>query len=262
MAHGMLTTRLLSSPTEFSDDWLRQGDKRQAPVPSGPGAEESLARRVAAGARTGGADAVLVAAPVPMAGPPQTRSFRSDAHSLLAAVRTGTAALLCLPGLSGAVLTVPAEGYALVAGGDEFLSGALPEGVDAACARFLSFARRNASSRPALAAVSARFSEFQRSWRSFGEVPVDSHVGRQLALMRAFSARTVSAEDFARGWLDERRRSLDLHERVHGALSDAVETVFRALEDFSIDPSLGEDDELTPDRLRAVVREALTGTGG
>jgi hypothetical protein len=262
MSHDMLSARLLSSPTAFKDDWLRQGAKRQAPVPAGPGTEEALARRVAAGARTGGADIVLVAAPVPTAGNSQAPSLRSDAHGLLAAVQSGSPVLLCLPNLSGAVLTVPTDGYALIAGQDDFLSGALPEGVDTACARFSSYARRNASDRPALAAVSARFSTFQRSWRSAGDPPVDSHVGRQLALMRAFAARTVSAEDFARGWLEERRRSLDVHERVHGALSNAVEVVFRTLEDFSIDPSLRDDDDVTPDQLRAVVHEVLTELGG
>lgn len=254
---GELAARLLSSPAEFDDGWLGREGRRQAPVPAGPGTYRNLAERMAAGARTAGAGTVLVASLDPVAARLPARREAADVDRLGSVVETDEATLLCVADLSGAVLLVPGDRYALVAGDAGFLAGALPEGVDTARARFSGYARRIGSGRPAVAGVAARFGDFQRVWRTAGDVPADSHVGHQLGLMRTFSTRKVSAEDFARGWLDERRRSLDVHERIGDGLARAMENVFYALEDFAIDPSLRDEDDLTPEQLRAAVDDVL-----
>ncbi|MFD7339592.1 colicin immunity domain-containing protein [Streptomyces violascens] len=79
--------------------------------------------------------------------------------------------------------------------------------------------------------------------------------------MRSFSMEEITAEGFARGWLEARRRSMDGEERIGGDLSSALEEVFYAVEDFSIDPSLRDETDLTGEQLRAVVTEALREAG-
>ncbi|MFF0449248.1 colicin immunity domain-containing protein [Streptomyces sp. NPDC004609] len=69
----------------------------------------------------------------------------------------------------------------------------------------------------------------------------------------------MSAPDFARSWLAARREALRRKERPREPLSSALDRVFSALEDYSIDPALRDETDLTDEELVASVRAVLTG---
>lgn len=96
-----------------------------------------------------------------------------------------------------------------------------------------------------------------RTWKTPESVPTTSHTGRQLELMRQLAADAVDGPAFARQWLEERRRSMDAGERLGDGLTAALDEVFYALEDYSIDPALRDEDDLTDEELRERVGDAL-----
>ncbi|MFG2479377.1 colicin immunity domain-containing protein [Streptomyces fagopyri] len=89
------------------------------------------------------------------------------------------------------------------------------------------------------------------------DVPATSQYGHQLSLMRQLVSGAIDGSPFARQWLEARRRSMDTGERVGNALTTALDEVFYALEDYSIDPSLRDEDDLTDEELRERVADAL-----
>ncbi|MEV6103479.1 BadF/BadG/BcrA/BcrD ATPase family protein [Streptomyces sp. NPDC051940] len=114
----------------------------------------------------------------------------------------------------------------------------------------------------ALARLEASYGAARVSWARSSQVPSSSHAGAQLAAMRGLAAGSVSASDFALRWLAARRASLAAGERVRGALARALDSVFFALEDFPVDPSLRTAGDLTVEELRRRVVVAVAEAGG
>ncbi|MGW1642674.1 hypothetical protein [Streptomyces lavendulae] len=96
-----------------------------------------------------------------------------------------------------------------------------------------------------------------RTWKSAGEVPPGSATGRQLSLMGDLSRGAVSPPEFAKAWLDCRRRALNEGDRVAEALSRRLDQVFYALDDYPIDPAFREAGDVTDAELLSVVVNAL-----
>ncbi|WP_438291615.1 colicin immunity domain-containing protein [Streptomyces sp. HUAS TT7] len=259
---GELTGALLSTPHRFSGAWLAEGGKSEVPLPGEGYLDLALAQRTAAGARTAGFAYVLSAPTGPEAESAEPQHLPADAEAMVGGIRwPGEPVLLSLPDLTGAIL-LTGDGYALAAGRRAFIEGAVPEGADQARAAFSRYGRRVAVRHPAVAEVAADFTGFQRTWNRAAHVVAGSGVDHQLVLMNSFSADGISAEAFAREWLEARRRSLNAKERIGQDLSSALEEVFYALEDFPIDPSLRDESDLTVEQLRAVVMEALRRADG
>ncbi|MEV6948380.1 colicin immunity domain-containing protein [Streptomyces sp. NPDC051172] len=59
----------------------------------------------------------------------------------------------------------------------------------------------------------------------------------------------------------ERRNAMDAGERVSDTIATALDTVFHALEDYTIDPGLRDEDDLTDEELRQHVADALRQLG-
>ncbi|MFF7080366.1 hypothetical protein [Streptomyces lavendulae] len=96
-----------------------------------------------------------------------------------------------------------------------------------------------------------------RTWKTAEEVPHDSATGRQLSLMGDLSRGSVSPPEFAKAWLNCRRRALNDGERVAEALSRRLDQVFYALDDYPIDPAFREAGDVTDAELLSVVVTAL-----
>nr|WP_239144362.1 colicin immunity domain-containing protein [Streptomyces sp. SID14515] len=236
------------------------------PVPAGSGTDDSLVRRIAAGCRAVGADAVLVA------GPEIGSGIRTH---LLASADPGLLGqrpplLLAAPGLGGAVL-FPRPGYALVAGTSAFLAGAVPEGVDQGRARFARYVRAVARQWPGTKVPGLELSRLESAARSYPpvhvawkrpeDVPEGTSTDRQLALMRAFVTGQCTGAEFAIGWLDARRSSQRRGERVRGPLEALLDRVFSLVEGYSVDPRFKEADDLSDEELKDVL-VGLLETGG
>lgn len=97
----------------------------------------------------------------------------------------------------------------------------------------------------------------KRSWASPSEVPSDSGVATQLSLMQDLVTGKISGPDFARSWLSARRRSLDEGERTRERFDRILTDVFYLLDDYVIDPSLRDEDDMTDEELGIKVRESL-----
>ncbi|MET8410507.1 colicin immunity domain-containing protein [Streptomyces sp. NPDC005195] len=252
---------VLTPSGDFRDDWSGAvGAQYTVPVPSHAGLSGSTALRMVAGARESGARGVLVVPLDPALGDTTATEAPLSTEALLALVtgqldRSGL--LLVTDDLRGALLLRP--GYALVAGTEEFLRGAVPEGGDQAKTEFQRYARKVRSGGGAsdIGALAAKFPPLTRTWKTAREVPATSQYGHQLSLMRQFVTGAIDGSLFARQWLEARRRSMDTGERVENALTTALDEVFYALEDYSIDPSLRDEDDLTDEELRERVADAL-----
>lgn len=75
--------------------------------------------------------------------------------------------------------------------------------------------------------------------------------------MRAFVNDRIGGPDFARAFLELRREAMDRGERAHGALYEALNATFYAIDDYAIDPSLRSQEDLTDEQLRATTEAAL-----
>ncbi|URM90809.1 colicin immunity domain-containing protein [Streptomyces sp. MRC013] len=75
--------------------------------------------------------------------------------------------------------------------------------------------------------------------------------------MEALCEGSATPESFARGWLAARRRALGRRERLKEPLGRLLDRVFYALEDYSIDPALREEGDVSDDELIAIVRDTL-----
>ncbi|KUN48174.1 hypothetical protein AQJ27_09055 [Streptomyces olivochromogenes] len=256
-----MTAAVLTPSGDFRSDWSgAAGEKYTVPVPSHAGLSGSTALRMVAGARESGARGVLVIPLDPALGDMTAAEAPLSTEALLALVtgqddRSGL--LLVADNLCGALLLRP--GYALVAGTEEFMRGAMPEGADQAKTEFQRYARkvRSGAKAPDIAAVAAEFPPLTRTWKTPRDVPPTSQYGHQLELMRQLVTGAIDGPLFARQWLEARRRSMDAGERVGNALITALDEVFYALEDYSIDPSLRDEDDLTDEELRERVADAL-----
>ncbi|WP_432084945.1 hypothetical protein [Streptomyces sp. bgisy095] len=97
----------------------------------------------------------------------------------------------------------------------------------------------------------------RRSWRTPADVAPDSAAAEQLRLLDGFTSGRITAADFALGWYPARSASTANGERLHGPLSDLFDRVFMLLEDYTHDPSLREEGDLSDTELLAAVT-ALT----
>lgn len=79
----------------------------------------------------------------------------------------------------------------------------------------------------------------------------------QLSLMQDLTAGKISAPEFARSWLSARRRSLNEGERTRERFDRILTDVFYLLDDYVIDPSLRDQDDMTDEELSTKVRESL-----
>ncbi|MGW2226351.1 colicin immunity domain-containing protein [Streptomyces formicae] len=244
-------------PCSFRREWLAEGDKRVVPLPSRSGADEHLARRVSSGATRAGHDHV-VACRVGAAGveEPGFEIAATQEDIVRRAPWRDGAFLLALPDLTGALL-VTDERYALFAGRAEFLRGGIPEGADQAIVDFSRYAKRMGHGHPALLAVAGESRPVQMAWASASDVAEGSATAKQVALMESFAADGISGEDFAEAWLDARRQSLRLGERLREPFSRILDQVFYALDDYVIDPGLRDADDLTNEQLQIEIRARL-----
>jgi hypothetical protein len=251
-----LTEILLTGPGSFREEWLAQGRKAVAPFVASPGQDHVSLDRLRAGARAVGATNALVCLGGIGAGDCAPTQVALDEPLPNDSVRENWPVLAVVPDLSGAVLDT-GQGYVLIAGTPEFLVGAVPDGVDAAYARFGRDARKLARLHPELAAVAERLKPVGHAWAGPSEVEPGSAVAEQLAVMEALVRAELAAPDFARRWLEAHRTAHNRGERLREPFERALGKVFFLLEDYSIDPELRDPEDLTDDELVTGVEQAL-----
>ncbi|WP_330239715.1 hypothetical protein [Streptomyces sp. NBC_00525] len=251
---------ILSSLGDYEPAWLAIGHKRVVPVPAGSRVDDALVQRITRGCRTGGADALLV---MVLGSETVGRTWRLIAPDVAASELVGVSSplLLASSDQQGAVL-FSRPGYALVAGTAEFLKGAVPEGVDGGRARFGRYARAAAKRWPEFKDISQSFPPRHIAWARAREIPAGTNAARQVKMMQAFAAGSISGADFAREWLDARRASQNDGERLRDPLLAAFDQIFSLLEDYSIDPALKDPGDLSDEELVDAVREVMERTDG
>ncbi|MEU8888994.1 hypothetical protein [Streptomyces sp. NPDC048442] len=148
--------------------------------------------------------------------------------------------------MQGAVL-FPTPGYALIAGTAAFLAGAVPERIDEIRARFARYARAAGHRWPALLNVASSLPPRHIDWSRNNDVPPGTATAQPLEWLSAFVAGRCTGAGFARGWL--RARGLA---QANG--ETALDQVFWLLEDYSIDPTFREREDLSEDELSQAVR--------
>ncbi|WP_208884090.1 colicin immunity domain-containing protein [Streptomyces armeniacus] len=164
--------------------------------------------------------------------------------------------IMAASNLEGAIL-VTQQGYALIAGSADYLSGALAEGVDEARARFRRYASRVGSPLPEIRHVADLYTPRSFAWSSKSAVEPGSSTHEQLRLMQSMASGEITAPEFAQEWQGARRRAMEQGERVTTPLEDALDRVFYAIEDYSFSPELQEPGDLTDEDLLTEVAEAL-----
>jgi hypothetical protein len=158
-------------------------------------------------------------------------------------------------GIQPADTVIAATDGAVLGGTPDFVRERVPEGTDEARAPFARYARRTRSA--TLIEIAAEFPPTRHSWSRPSDVEPGSAIAEQLDLMRSFANGQIPPADFARGWLAARRRSLDEGERTTSPLTEILDRMFYALDDYAIDPSLHEPGDLTDEQLADVARRAL-----
>ncbi|MBL1065207.1 colicin immunity domain-containing protein [Streptomyces sp. 7-21] len=149
--------------------------------------------------------------------------------------------------------------YALIAGVEEFMKGVDPFGVDYPREDFEHYAGTHPANSAKLFEVAREYAPRKRSWRTASEVPSDSCTGKQLQLMEDFIHGRIEGAAFARQWLDNRSQAIDEKEMLSFAILYFLSEVFYAIDDsYTIDPSLRDEDDMTDEQLREVVRTSLT----
>ncbi|MFI9719716.1 colicin immunity domain-containing protein [Streptomyces sp. NPDC052396] len=255
---AQLTAAALLDHRSFRPEWLAEGPKKAAPLASPqPGINRHLAQRLASGARHTGHTYLLAARLANEDAEASVLQIHPDPDSLLTQLpcQKGNF-LLTLPDLSGALL-VTGRPYAVIAGTQQFLLHALPEGVEQAVANFHRYARRIGPKDPEVAEASKLFRLHQQAWASGSEVTAGSATAEQLSLMESFAHGTMNGPDFATSWLAARRRALATKERLRTSLESILNDVFYALDNYAPDPALRQADDLTDDQLKSVVHNAL-----
>ncbi|MEU1118416.1 MULTISPECIES: colicin immunity domain-containing protein [unclassified Streptomyces] len=249
---------VVAGPRSFQREWLADGGKTVVPLPSPSGMDKHLARRMSSGAEQAGYVHVIACHLEGTTAEGPGTEVAATREGLLRDIpwRDGDL-LLALPDLTGALL-VTDQGFALLAGRAEFLRGSVPEGADQATIDFSRYAKRVGQSRPAVLAVAGEARPPQMAWATKNDVAEGSATAEQLALMEAFVANSISGEEFSVAWLDARRRSMRLQERLRESFSRVLDQVFYALDDYVIDPDLRDTDDMTNDQLRAQVRKHLS----
>ncbi|MFJ8195413.1 colicin immunity domain-containing protein [Streptomyces sp. NPDC096152] len=75
--------------------------------------------------------------------------------------------------------------------------------------------------------------------------------------MRELSDGAVGGATFARRWLAGRRHAMGAGERPSDAITAALDEVFYGLEDYALDPTLQDEEDLTDEELRRHVTDAV-----
>lgn len=166
--------------------------------------------------------------------------------------------LITTPDCSAAMF-VSTMGYALIAGVKNFMTGVAPFSVDGPREDFEYYAGRHPNGPAKLFEVAREYAPRKRSWRTASEVPSDSCTGKQLQLMEDFIHGRIDGSAFARQWLDNRSQAINEREMLSFAILYFLSEVFYAIDDsYTIDPSLRDEDDMTDEQLREVVRTSLT----
>ncbi|MFI6419407.1 colicin immunity domain-containing protein [Streptomyces sp. NPDC050842] len=240
----------------FARAWLT--GKSVVPVPAGTRLDTAVMCRVEAGCRAVGAQH------------PIDESTAAVAHGVSASVvprqptEIGLVApaplvLLHTPDLQGAVL-FPEPGYTLIAGSEAFLAAAVPEGIDAARARFGRYARAMKKRWPYLQRIATAYPPAHRAWSHPSDVTPGTASARLVSLLGAFTQGTCTAPEFADGWWEARRTTHSQGERASGDLADLLDGVFMLLEEYTPDPELRESGDLTDSELREGVQSLVRNT--
>jgi hypothetical protein len=96
-----------------------------------------------------------------------------------------------------------------------------------------------------------------RAWARPSEVEPGAATAEQVSLMRQLAGATISAPDFATGWLTARRRALDEGDRLRTEFDRILTEVFYVLDEYVIDPTLRDSDDMTDEELTRSVQRAL-----
>ncbi|TGN74825.1 hypothetical protein E5083_21915 [Streptomyces bauhiniae] len=240
---------LLTLDGNLAPSWL--SGKSVTPLTAGERLGAILADRVMAGCRSTGATHLRYA---PLGADPIVTT-----SAIPADVTTRPSTLLWTPDHQGALL-FPAPGHVLLAGTKPFMTAAVPEGTDAARARFTRYACKQAARHPELLAVAATYVPTHHAWSDAAEVPPDTATAHHLNLLREFSNGTLPAPTFAYAWWQTRRTAKSNGERVRGPLEELFNHVFLLLEDYEVAPELAEPTDLTAPELQAAVTEAYRDT--
>ncbi|MFF4198732.1 hypothetical protein [Nonomuraea sp. NPDC001831] len=234
-----LTSLLQDEGRRFNTEWLDLGDKTVVPVLNASFLRRTLTTRLSAAASEVGVSHGMIA---------EVRQGRIVGHITqidmsaagLMAVLSGWNAptyLLALTDLSGALLVADPE-YSLLGGRYEFVRACLDVGVDEARAQFSRSARQLAKAHPDLMSVANEYRPRWRSWGSPDEVQAASYTARQLHLMKLLGEGQIEVSEFISEWLAARRQILCRGERLHGRFNELMNSVFYAIDDFVLDPTL------------------------
>ena len=96
-----------------------------------------------------------------------------------------------------------------------------------------------------------------RAWARPSEVEAGAATAEQVNLMRKLAGGTISASDFATAWLTARRRALDDGDRLRNDFDRILTEVFYLLDEYVIDPTLRDSDDMTDEELTRRVQRAL-----
>jgi Bacterial self-protective colicin-like immunity len=102
------------------------------------------------------------------------------------------------------------------------------------------------------------FDHQMRSWAKPADVEPGTGVAEQLSLMGSVARGEIAGPDFARAWLAARRRALAGGERVREKFDHVLNQVFYMIEDYTIDPDLRDESDMSDGELVDRVRAALT----
>ncbi|WP_079064231.1 colicin immunity domain-containing protein [Streptomyces sp. NRRL F-4489] len=249
-----LAGRVLSPGGDYRADWLADGDKQVSPFFLGKGLTVELRHRMVAGCRAGGA-AGLFAVSLQSNRIDNSTSVMPLGEFLERGLTDFSDRFLVVSSSFDGAMLSTVQGCVLIAGDSRFMRSAVPEGVDQARAEFARYAKKLKDKLPGLMCIAREFGPRKGAWKRSEDVAEGSGTAEQLNLMRAFVAGSLSAREFATGWLDARRRAMNEGDRVISPLAVALDEVFSALEDYSIDPVLRDPDDLTDEELVERVRE-------
>ncbi|CAM5472163.1 colicin immunity domain-containing protein [Streptomyces narbonensis] len=154
----------------------------------------------------------------------------------------------------------PEAGYALIAGTEAFMNAAVPEGIDAARARFGRYARAMKKRRPHLQGIAAAYPPVHEAWSRAGDVTPGTATAHLMSLLSDFAQGTITAAEFTDGWREARRAAQTRGERASGDLAELLDRVFMALEDYTPDPELRDPGDLTDGELRQGVQSLVRNT--
>ncbi|MBL1065206.1 colicin immunity domain-containing protein [Streptomyces sp. 7-21] len=253
--------KILNQSGLFNSSWLAMDAKACAPYPAPGGINAKLMRYLEYGCRSIGCEDLLVGK-VRLSSSERISTdvviyatieelFRHT-ESLKKDVLIATADL-------SAGMFISGMDYALIAGVEEFMKGVDSFGVDYPREDFEHYAGTHPTNSAKLFEVAREYAPRKRSWRTASEVPPDSSTGKQLQLMEDFIHGRIEGAAFARQWLNNRSQAIDQREMLTFAILHFLDELFYAIDDsYTIDPSLRDEDDMTDEQLRDVVRACLT----